>query len=99
MEQWVLTVYKLTDADPNSSPRLINEAVTPSISGSVCHREPGVGQRTSESHVYCKTAGPTCFIKMTHSRPNGERRKSAISKRKNLAKTGPNKISMLLIDS
>lgn len=97
MEQWVLTVYKLTDTDRNSSPRLINEAVTASILGSFCHGEADVVQRTSDSHVYCNTARPTCFIKMTRGRLNGERRKSAISKRKFLQKMDQTKFQCYLL--
>lgn len=59
MEQWVLTIYKLTEGDQNSSSRLINVAVTASIEGFSCHGEADVAQRTSGSHVYCKKDQPT----------------------------------------
>lgn len=59
MEQWVLTVYKFTEGDQNSSLRLINVAVTTTIEEFSCHSEADVAQRTSGSHVYCKKDQPT----------------------------------------
>lgn len=97
MEQWSLTVYKFTDPDRNSSPRLINEAVTASISGSFCRGEADVVQRTSDSHVYCNTAQPT-FHQDESQQAEWRAAEICYFKEKILAKTGPNKILMLLID-
>lgn len=96
VQQWVSTVGfdKLTDANGNSSPRLINEAVTRLYQG----RADAV-QRRPESHVYWKTARLTHLSHQDDSRPAEWRvAETCYFKEELRAKNGPNNISMLLID-